>query len=90
MITPGYLDLLAAKASEKQIELAYLAESGIPNRLVGDVTRLRQILVNLVGNAIKFTDEGEVFIKLYTSPFTPDLSSKTALFPLVIACEQCT
>ncbi len=69
------LDLLATKASAKNLELAYLADSAIPNRLVGDVTRLRQILVNLVSNAIKFTDEGEVLIKIHTSPFTPDPSS---------------
>ncbi|NEQ53827.1 MAG: response regulator, partial [Leptolyngbya sp. SIO3F4] len=62
------LDLLAAKAAEKNLELAYLAEPGIPNRLAGDVTRLRQILVNLVGNAIKFTHEGEVLVKVRTTP----------------------
>ncbi|MEA5467051.1 response regulator [Leptothoe sp. PORK10 BA2] len=67
------LDLLASKAAEKNLELGYLAELGTPNRLVGDVTRLRQILVNLVGNAIKFTHEGEVLVKVSTSPFTPTL-----------------
>lgn len=62
------LDLLATKAAEKNLELVYLVESDSPNRLVGDVTRLRQILVNLIGNAIKFTYEGEILIKVRTGP----------------------
>ncbi|MEM9809505.1 MAG: response regulator, partial [Cyanobacteria bacterium P01_D01_bin.56] len=62
------LDLLATKAAEKNLELVYLVESDIPNRLVGDVTRLRQILVNLIGNAIKFTHEGEILVKVRTGP----------------------
>lgn len=56
------LDLLAAKAAEKGIELAYLSHPDVPKTLIGDVTRLRQILVNLLTNAIKFTDQGEVVI----------------------------
>lgn len=65
------LDLLATRASDKKLELAYIADPIIPNRLVGDVTRLRQILVNLVGNAVKFTHEGEVVVKVYTTPDLP-------------------
>lgn len=56
------LDLLAPKAAEKHIEMACLVDEGVPNSLLGDVTRLRQILVNLVSNAVKFTNEGEVVI----------------------------
>jgi signal transduction histidine kinase/DNA-binding response OmpR family regulator len=58
------LDLVAAKAAEKKLELAYQFASGTPNRVVGDVTRLRQILVNLVGNAVKFTHAGEVLVSV--------------------------
>ncbi len=58
----GVLDLLAPKAVEKGLELAYLIEPDVPQQILGDVTRLRQILTNLVGNAIKFTDQGEVTI----------------------------
>ncbi len=58
------LDLLASKAIEKGIELAYFIEPVVPEDLLGDVTRLRQILVNLVSNAIKFTHQGEVTISV--------------------------
>jgi CheY-like chemotaxis protein/HPt (histidine-containing phosphotransfer) domain-containing protein len=56
------LDLLAPKAAEKNLDLTYRVDDTIPKILVGDVTRLRQILVNLIGNAVKFTHEGEVAI----------------------------
>src|SRR6266404_6042550 len=58
------LDLLAGKAAEKNLDLAYVVEDSIPKLLVSDVTRLRQILVNLVGNAVKFTHQGEIVIEV--------------------------
>src|ERR1041384_2649745 len=58
------LDLLAPKAAEKNLDLAYNVDDGIPKILVSDVTRLRQILVNLIGNAVKFTHQGEVVIEV--------------------------
>jgi CheY-like chemotaxis protein len=61
------LDLLASKAAEKKLDLCYLVDDSIPKILVSDVTRLRQILVNLIGNAVKFTNEGEVVIEVSPS-----------------------
>jgi signal transduction histidine kinase/HPt (histidine-containing phosphotransfer) domain-containing protein len=58
------LDLLAPKAAEKGLDLAYNVDDAIPKILVSDVTRLRQILVNLLGNAVKFTHHGEVVIEV--------------------------
>jgi signal transduction histidine kinase/DNA-binding LytR/AlgR family response regulator len=58
------LDLLAPKAAEKKLDLAYVVDDSVPKILVGDVTRLRQILVNLVSNAVKFTHDGEVVIEV--------------------------
>ncbi|MCT7975153.1 PAS domain S-box protein [Laspinema olomoucense] len=58
------LDLVASKAAEKQLELAYLFSPQTPEGIIGDVTRLRQILVNLLSNAVKFTEEGETIISV--------------------------
>jgi signal transduction histidine kinase/HPt (histidine-containing phosphotransfer) domain-containing protein len=58
------LDLLAPKAAEKKLDLAYFVDDSIPKILVSDVTRLRQILVNLIGNAVKFTHQGEIVIEV--------------------------
>ena len=56
------LDLFAEPAQRKGLELGYLFQAGVPTRLRGDPGRLRQILVNLIGNAIKFSPQGEVTI----------------------------
>ncbi|HXS69178.1 MAG TPA: response regulator [Candidatus Polarisedimenticolia bacterium] len=58
------LDLLAAKAVEKNLELAYQTDDGIPTSLMGDASRLRQVLVNLLSNAVKFTSVGEVVVQV--------------------------
>jgi len=56
------MDLLSSRASEKGIELAASVHPSVPDSVVGDVTRLRQVLVNLLGNAVKFTETGEVVL----------------------------
>ncbi len=58
------LDLLAQKAAEKHLELAYFIDPQAPLALLGDISRLRQILVNLLSNAIKFTTTGEVIVSV--------------------------
>ncbi len=57
-------DIMALRAHEKGLELLLALPERMPNALVGDPTRLRQIIVNLVGNAIKFTEHGEIVIQV--------------------------
>ena len=57
-------DLVAGEAQEKGLDLLYFIESEVPICISGDITRLRQIIVNLVNNAVKFTDEGEILVNI--------------------------
>ena len=74
-VVESVLDLLAARATEKKLDLLYRLDRNIPALVCGDCTRLRQILVNLIGNALKFTEHGEVEL-------TIDLGEKTPGSPL--------
>lgn len=68
------VDLLAGNAHRKNLELAALVEYNVPAWLQGDESRLRQVLVNLVNNALKFTAAGEVVIRVSLAPeLDPDL-----------------
>jgi signal transduction histidine kinase/DNA-binding response OmpR family regulator len=58
------LKALALRAHQKGLELILQIPPNVPEKLVGDVSRLRQILINLVGNAVKFTDQGEIVVSV--------------------------
>lgn len=63
-LTEEVLELLSERAHGKAIELVAEFATGLPKRIVGDPTRIRQILINLIGNAIKFTEKGHVLTKV--------------------------
>ncbi|WP_051341187.1 response regulator [Azospirillum halopraeferens] len=62
--------ILAASAREKDIEVLYSVAPEVPQVLLGDPVRLRQVLINLTGNAIKFTDEGEIVVSVTVTEMT--------------------
>jgi signal transduction histidine kinase/HPt (histidine-containing phosphotransfer) domain-containing protein len=73
-------DLLAPRANEKKLDLAYEAMDVIPAQVVGDAQRLRQVLVNLVGNALKFTERGSVVVSVEKlAPAAADTENPQAL-----------
>lgn len=82
------LDLLAHKAAEKNLKLAYLIDKETPSTIVGDVTRLRQILVNLLSNAVKFTEYGEVVVSITAQKLSLQTVDNSLL--IVHSSEQST
>jgi PAS domain S-box-containing protein len=68
LLVEDVLDLLATQARAKNIELVYWIEPEVPEGIIGDETRLRQILLNLAGNALKFTSAGHVEISVASVP----------------------
>ena len=62
------LELLAPLAEAKQLKLRYLADPAVPHEIVGDQARLRQILVNLLSNAVRFTERGAIVVSLAGAP----------------------
>ena len=64
----GVLALLAEKAAERRIELAAFVDDDVPRRVCGDPVRFHQVVLNLVGNAVKFTESGEVVVRCTREP----------------------
>jgi signal transduction histidine kinase/DNA-binding response OmpR family regulator/HPt (histidine-containing phosphotransfer) domain-containing protein len=58
------IELLSLKAQEKKLDVIYLVDPAVPAWVCGDLTRLRQVLVNLIANALKFTERGEIFVSV--------------------------
>ena len=73
------LDLVAPKAADKGIDLAYLIHDHVPEAIVGDNIRLRQILINLLSNAIKFTETGEVVLTIKRTSTDDEVDDPTAV-----------
>ncbi|MBX3440587.1 MAG: response regulator, partial [Planctomycetaceae bacterium] len=71
-IVDGIVKTLSLRAYEKGLELAARSAPDVPNRLLGDGRRLRQVLMNLTGNAIKFTEQGEVLVSAGVESRTAD------------------
>ncbi|NIP99894.1 MAG: PAS domain S-box protein, partial [Nitrospinaceae bacterium] len=65
------MEMFRLRAREKTIDLRYQQAPDVPPRLIGDPHRLRQILVNLIGNALKFTDRGNITVRVQTDSEAP-------------------
>ena len=72
----GALDLITASADAKQLDLAYLIEKDTPEGVIADRARLRQILLNLLNNAVKFTHQGEIVLKVGSVEVPDEINRK--------------
>ncbi|KAI0135964.1 hypothetical protein F4776DRAFT_663813 [Hypoxylon sp. NC0597] len=79
------LKTLAVKANEKFLDLTYRVDSSVPDYVVGDSFRLRQIILNLVGNAIKFTEHGEVSLTIRKAEGAPPKDPREYAIEFVVS-----
>ncbi len=73
------LDVFAGSSAKTEIDLVYQIDHNVPSQIIGDMHRMRQVLMNLVGNAIKFTNKGEIFVGVHLSK-SPDPSQLNLVF----------
>jgi CheY-like chemotaxis protein len=66
------MDMFSQKAAEQHLDLIYQIDFNLPRYVIGDSLRLKQVIINLINNAIKFTSKGEVFIKVFLSQAVSD------------------
>jgi signal transduction histidine kinase/CheY-like chemotaxis protein/ligand-binding sensor domain-containing protein len=66
------MDLFLIKASEKGLDLIYQLDEDVPAHIIGDSLRVKQVLINLINNALKFTSKGEIFVKVNLAKTLPD------------------
>jgi signal transduction histidine kinase/CheY-like chemotaxis protein/HPt (histidine-containing phosphotransfer) domain-containing protein len=86
-------DLFAERCAKKGLEFVYFVDEAVPSQLIGDPVRLRQILVNLVGNAIKFTERGEILVEVSLAQAEDDgvvLGFTIADTGIGIPADQCS
>jgi signal transduction histidine kinase/ActR/RegA family two-component response regulator len=70
------LDMLGSGAASKGLVLRHTVDASVPATIIGDATRLRQILVNLIGNAVKFTEEGEIEVAVAARALDPPADAR--------------
>ncbi len=82
------LDMMASRALEKQLDLVYEVDREIPTLVEGDQQRLRQVFMNLLSNALKFTERGDVLVKVQKLPRSPGESENPATLRLHFAVRD--
>ncbi len=87
-VVEGALDLLAAGAATKDVELLYAVEPDLPAGILGDAGRLRQIVINLLSNALKFTTSGEVELRLAGEPVEARRGSRARRWAITVTVRD--